>query len=143
MISLSAYIRGQRGASAVEFALVIPVAVMLILGVIHMSMVVYSAVNLHFAVEGTARCIAVSANVVAAQSSLTPPCKSTTATSVQSYGVARYVGPNISPTFVLGSSANAACSTTNLVCATGTYKMSMGFVSIPITVSASAYYAHS
>jgi Flp pilus assembly protein TadG len=141
MTSLRAYFRDRCGASAVEFALIIPVATMLILCVLHMSMIVYSAVNLHFAAEDTARCIAVSANVLASSSTATTPCPSTS--SVQTYGAARYIGPGISPTFSIGTSTNAACSVTNQVCATGTYNMSMGFVSFPITVSAKAYYAHS
>lgn len=140
-MSLKAYIGDRRGASAVEFALIIPVATMLILCVLHMSMIVYSAVNLHFAAEETARCIAVSANVLASKPSATTPCPSTS--SVQTYGTSRYVGPNISPTFSMGTTTNAACSVTNQVCATGAYNMSMGFLSFPITISAKAYYAHS
>ena len=140
---ITAYFREERAASAVEFALVIPVALMLVLSLLHMSAVLYAGNTLHFAAEETARCMAVSANVLASSSTATTPCPSTTASAVQGYGAARYVGPNISPTFTLGTSTNAACSVTNQVCATGTYKMAMGFVSIPIAVTAKAYYPHS
>ena len=140
MISLSAYIRDQRGASAVEFALVIPVAAALILSLLHMSLVLYSAANLHFAAEDTARCLAVSANALGASNSATTSCPSSLAASVQTYGRARYVGPNISPTFTIGTTN--ACANTKQISATGTYNMSMGFASFPITVSAAACYPH-
>jgi Flp pilus assembly protein TadG len=142
MISLRAYFRDRRGASAVEFALVIPVAMMLILSTLHMSMVIYAESNLNFAAEETARCIAMANNNPSGTTGLAC-ATSPTAANVQSYGAARYVGPNISPTFSLGVSTNAACSVTNQICATGTYNMSMGFTSIPIAISAKAYYAHS
>jgi hypothetical protein len=134
------YLREERAASAVEFALIIPVALILILSLLHMSAVVYAANNLHFATEETARCLAVSANNPAGTSGL--PCPpNPTAAQVQSYGAARYVGPNISATFTLG--ATSACANTKQLSASGTYNMAMGFVSFPIPLSASACYPHS
>jgi Flp pilus assembly pilin Flp len=139
MISLKAYIREERAASAVEFALVIPVALALVLAMFHLSVVLYAANNLHFATEETARCLAVSANNPSGTSGL--PCPpGPTATQMQGYGAARYVGPNISPTFTLGTST--ACANAYQVSATGTYNMAMGFVSFPIPLSASACYPH-
>ena len=137
MNALVPYIRDQRGASAVEFALVIPVAVALILSLLHMSAVLYAANNLHFATEETARCLAVSANNPAGT---TTPCPDKT--QVQTYGLARYVGPNVSPAFSVSTAATPECANTNRVSATGTYNMFMGFVSFPIAVSAAACYPH-
>jgi Flp pilus assembly protein TadG len=141
MKALFTYIREERAASAVEFALVIPLAAILILSTIHMSLVLYSANNLHFATEQTARCMAVSANVLAAKPTATTPCPSTAAASVQGYGAARYVGPDIGPTFTLGTTA--ACANAKQLTGSGTYNMSMGFASFPITVSAAACFPHS
>jgi Flp pilus assembly protein TadG len=141
MTLFSTYIRERRGASAVEFALVIPVAACLMLCVMHMSAALYAMANLHFAVEETARCVAVSANALAGTSTATTSCPSTSSSSIQTYGVSRYVGPRISPTFSIG--VTGTCLVANQICATGTYNMSLGFANVPITVSAKAYYAHS
>jgi Flp pilus assembly protein TadG len=141
MNKVLAYIREERAASAVEFALVIPVALALVLSLLHMSAVLYAANNLHFATEETARCLAVSANALAGSATATTACPSTAATDIQAYGVARYVGPNVSPTFTLGTTT--ACANSYQLSATGTYNMAMGFVSFPIAVSASACFPHS
>jgi Flp pilus assembly protein TadG len=130
MSPISAYRRDQRGAAAVEFALVIPLFVALTFGVIHMSMVVYAAVNLHDATEYTARCLAVSANTTGGT------CPSTSAANVQAYGAGRYTGPNISPTFTIIS--GTCTGTVQQVQGTGTYQVVLGLVNLPITITAKA-----
>ena len=139
MIPLKAYRRDQRGASAVEFALVIPVMMMLVLGVLHMSFVIYASVNLHNATEWTARCLAVSANNPA---TATTPCTKSAPTQaqLQSYVQARYLGPDISP-FTFTVTANG-CQGASQLTSSGTYNMALGFASLPITVTAKACYPH-
>jgi Flp pilus assembly protein TadG len=129
MSPMSAYRRDQRGASTVEFALVLPLFIALTLGVVHMSMVVYAAVNLHDATEYTARCLAVSANTTGGT------CPSTSATNVQAYGAGRYTGPNIAPTFTLVS-ATSCTGSVQQVQGTGTYQVVLGLVNLPITITA-------
>lgn len=139
MIPLSAYRRDQQGSSAAEFALVIPVALMLVLGVLHLSFVIYAGVNLHNATEWTARCLAVSANN--APTTATPCVKiAPTQAQLQSYVQARYVGPNIAPfTFTV---TPHGCQGASQLTSSGVYNMAMGFVSFPITVTAKACYPH-
>jgi Flp pilus assembly protein TadG len=136
VIALRTYRRDQRGASAVEFALVVPVFVMLVFGLMHMMFVIFATVSLHNAVESTARCLSVSANNPV---TATTACPSTA--SVQTYGQNRYVGPSISPTFAV--STTTSCTNAYQVSGSGTYNMAMGFVSFPITVSAKACFSHS
>ena len=135
MISLHAFHRDQRGASAAEFALVIPLIAALVLGLMHLSFVLYSAVAMHQATEATARCLSVSANN---PSGATTDCPDST--QVQAYGTSRYVGPGISPQFTVSSSA--ACTNGLQVSGSGVYNLSMGFVNFPITISAQSCFAH-
>jgi Flp pilus assembly protein TadG len=55
----AAAISCDSGATAVEFALVLPPFLMLLFGIISASLVVYTAASLHYAVEGAARCYSV------------------------------------------------------------------------------------
>ena len=120
-----------------EFALVIPAALALILCVLHMSFIVYGAVTLHFATEEEARCLSVSANN---PPTATTSCPNTDATSVQTYGARMYQGPSINPTFSLG--ASAACTNGKQVTATGTYNMAMGVATIPFSLSAKSCFPY-
>lgn len=128
MRALSAYRRDQRGAAAVEFVLVLPLFLALSFGVVHMSLLVYASVNLHDATEWTARCLAVSANDTSGGA-----CPSTA--SVQTYGLSRYSGPNISPTFSVISGTTCTGSVAQ-VQGTGTYKASVGFFSLSVPLTA-------
>jgi Flp pilus assembly protein TadG len=77
----------ESGSAAVEFALVIPPFIMLILGILSACLAVFTAASLHYAVEGAARCYSVNSTQCG------------TATAAQTYARALYQGPN-SPTFV-------------------------------------------
>src|SRR5262249_23598747 len=52
-------VRCERGATAAEFAVLFPVLVSTLLGIIWASLLAYSAASLHYAVEGAARCYSV------------------------------------------------------------------------------------
>ncbi len=76
----------ESGATAVEFALVLPALASLIVGALYAGLLVYSAAGLQSAVEQAARCYSVNAT----------QCSSVSAT--QSYAQHEYYGIQ-SPTF--------------------------------------------
>jgi len=86
-----------NGTTAVEFAMVLPPFVMLMLGIISASVAVYTEASMHYAAEGAARCYSVSTAANAGS------CGSPTAT--QSYAQNLYRGLG-SPTF---TASNPAC----------------------------------
>jgi Flp pilus assembly protein TadG len=138
MIRLSAYRRDQRGSSAAEFALVVPLIAMLVLGVLHMSLMMYSAVSLHSAVEATARCLSVSANNPSGSTTQCP-----NPAQVQAYGQSRYTGIyNISPQFTVVSPA-VTCTNGNQVSGSGTYNISLGLLNASIPITANACFPYS
>jgi Flp pilus assembly protein TadG len=138
VILAAAFRRDERGASAAEFALVIPLVVMLVLGTLHMSLATYTAVSLHYAVEETARCLSVSGN---------NPSGATTACSdpsqVQAYGQSRYRAfYNISPQFSVVSPA-VTCTNGKQVAGSGTYTIALGLLNVSIPISAYACFPYS
>jgi len=111
-----------RGTTAVEFAMVLPPFLMLLLGIMSASVVVYTAASLHDAVEGAARCYSVNAS------------QCSNATTTQSYAQNLYLGTG-SPTFTAsliqpgcGHQVNA---TLNVVLGTG-----MAQWNIPLSATA-------
>ena len=84
--------------------MVLPPFLMLVLGIMSASVVVYTEASLHYAVEGAARCYSVSdAAIKAGTSPKDTSCPSTTTT--QSYAKTIYLGTG-SPTF---TASNPAC----------------------------------
>ena len=90
-----------RGATAVEFGLILPVFLMLVVGVINVSLLTNAVSSMNFAVQEAARCSAV--NRV-----LCP-----TSQSAETYALGRYKGPNISPSFVATASGCGHTVTAN------------------------------
>jgi len=128
----------QRGGSAVEFALVVPVFLLLVLSVIYLSLTGFAAVQLHNATQGTARCLAVSANNVASAQSATRCPPTWTATDIQTYGFSRYTGPKISPVFTLDGAATCG----KKVSGTGTFRLPLGFVNISVPITATSCFPY-
>jgi Flp pilus assembly protein TadG len=113
-----------NGTTAVEFAMVLPPFLMLLLGTVSGGVAVYTASSLHYAAEGAARCYSVSTAAKSGQ------CGSPTAT--QSYAQNLYHGLG-SPTF---TASNPACgyqvnATLNVVLGTG-----MAQWNIPLSATA-------
>ncbi|MGH6795153.1 MAG: TadE family protein [Methylocella sp.] len=77
----------DSGTTAVEFALLAPPFLMLLVGIVWASIVAFSAASMHFAVEGAARSYSLNA---------------TTAAAAQSDAQSRYSGVS-SPTFTASS----------------------------------------
>jgi Flp pilus assembly protein TadG len=113
---VSKFSLSDRGATAAEFALILPAAVLFIFGIINMSLMLYATTKLHYAAEDAARCATVRLD-----------CKdSTTPTTIDSAKViawaqARYKGPGAGASF---SYAGAACG--NQVTGDVTYTLNIG-----------------
>jgi Flp pilus assembly protein TadG len=111
----------QQGTTAVEFAIIAPVFIALLIGTIALSIGLFLIGSLHFAVEDGARCASVKTTIC-----------SDAATTV-AYTQSRYYGPDVSPTFTY---ATAACG--NSVSASINYSMNVGFKTFVVPISATA-----
>jgi len=115
--------RSETGGAAVEYALVLPIFITLMVGGLCAGNLALAANSLHYAVQDAARCAAVKTTV----------CSDTTTTTTYAQG--RYTGPDIAPTF---SYSTAGCGHT--VSATATYPLMLAAVTINVPLSASACY---
>ena len=111
----------QGGTTAVEFALIAPILIALLVGTIALCVGLFLIGSLHFAVEDGARCASVKTTVC-----------SDAATTV-AYTKSRYFGPDVSPTFTYTA---AACG--NSVSASVNYSMNVGSRTLVIPLSATA-----
>jgi Flp pilus assembly protein TadG len=116
--------RNQQGTTAVEFAIIAPVFIMLVFGTIGLCFALFLVGSLHFAVEDGARCASVKSAI----------CSDTDTTVA--YTQSRYLGPNVSPTFT--PNLNAACGKS--VTGSVNYSMNVGFRTFVIPISATACY---
>ena len=112
----------ENGATAVEFAIVSPIFIMLLLGIIYGCLLMYTMGSLHYAVQAAARCGAV----------MTATCGSAAAT--QTYALNHYYALN-NPTPQFTASA-AACG--QQVTGSLTYILDVAFARWSIPLSATA-----
>lgn len=113
--------RDDRGATAVEFALVAPAAIMLLVGIVSLSLMMLSVGSMHYAVEAAARCA----------SAMPTVCSSSSATVA--YANSRYSGALIAPVF---THVAAACG--NQVNAVATFTLDVGMFRQSVPVSATS-----
>lgn len=113
--------RDDRGAAAVEFALVAPAAIMLLAGIVSLSLMLLSIGSMHYAVEAAARCA----------SAMPTVCDSPDA--VVAYANSRYGGALITPVF---THVAAACG--NQVNAVATYTFDAGLFRQSVPLSATS-----
>jgi Flp pilus assembly protein TadG len=113
--------RDRQGTTAVEFAIIAPVFIAMLIGTLALCVALFLVGSLHFAVEDGARCASVKTTI----------CSD--AASTVAYTESRYFGPNLSPTFTY---AAAACG--NSVSASISYSMNVGFTTYTIPISATA-----
>lgn len=118
---LKSICRNEEGTTAVEFAIIAPVFILMIFGTIGLCFALFLVGSLHFAVEDGARCASVKTAIC-----------SDSATTV-AYTQSRYLGPNVSPTFTF-----AALPCGQSVSASVSYSMNIGFRTFVIPVSATA-----
>jgi Flp pilus assembly protein TadG len=111
----------DRGTTAVEFAIVAPVFIALLVGTFGLCLALFLAGSLHYAVEEGARCASVKTLVC-----------SNPATTI-AYTQNHYFGPSASPTFTY---AAAACG--NSVSASINYSVNLGFGNLTIPINATA-----
>jgi Flp pilus assembly protein TadG len=118
---LNALCRDRQGTTAVEFAIIAPVFIAMLIGTLALCIVLFLVGSLHFAVEDGARCASVKTTI----------CSD--AASTVAYTQSRYFGPNVSPTFTY---ATTACG--NSVTGSISYSMDVGFTTYTIPISATA-----
>lgn len=111
----------RQGTTAVEFAIVAPVFIAMLLGTLALCVALFLIGSLHFAVEDGARCASVKSTIC------------TDAASTVAYTQSHYFGPNVSPNFVY---AAAACG--NSVTGSISYSMDVGFRTFVIPISATS-----
>jgi Flp pilus assembly protein TadG len=116
-----AFWRSECGTSAMEFVLVLPILLMLTIGVINASVMIYTVATLHYAAEDAARWCVIHSG-----------CTSTT---VNTYAQSRYAGPAISQTFALSTPAN--CGGAQVIGA-GTFHLITGMGTVTAPMSATA-----
>jgi Flp pilus assembly protein TadG len=114
--------RNEQGTTAVEFAIVAPVFIALLIGTLALCIALFLIGSLHFAVEDAARCASVKTAICA-----------DSATTI-AYAQSHYYGPNVSPTFTYDPAA--ACGSS--VSASISYTMNVGFRAFTIPISATA-----
>ena len=104
-----------------EFAIVAPVLIALIVGTLALCVGLSLIGSLHYAVEESARCASIKTNI----------CSDSTTTIA--YAQSHYFGPNLSPTFTY---AAAPCGSS--VSASVSYSMNVGYRTITLPISATA-----
>jgi hypothetical protein len=113
----------DRGTSAVEFAIVAPVFIALLVGTFYLCICLLLIGSLHYAVEEGARCASVKTSIC------------TDAGTIVAYAQNHYFGPSGSLTF---SYAAAPCG--NSVSASINYALNLGLKTITIPITATACY---
>lgn len=119
--ALSDIVTDESGAAAIEFAIVGPAFLLLVIGLIYGCLMLFGIASLHYAVEEGARCASVKTTVC------------TDSDSTLAYTQAAYQGPLMSPTFTY---ASQACGHA----VTGTARFDFNFVvaHFPVPLSATA-----
>jgi Flp pilus assembly pilin Flp len=113
--------RDQQGTTAVEFAIVAPVFIAMLIGTIALCIGLFLIGSLHYAVEEGARCRSVKTAI----------CMDGPTTVA--YAQNHYFGPDVSPAFTY---AAAPCG--NSVSASISYSMNVGFRTLVVPISATA-----
>jgi Flp pilus assembly protein TadG len=113
--------RDQEGATAAEFAVVVPVLGALTIGAIQLSVLVYANSKLQFAVDDAARCASVKTTI----------CSSPSTT--QSHASTAFAMANMSASF---TATTPACG--NQVVGTATYQINALITTVPVSLSATS-----
>lgn len=125
--SILCFLRGETGAGAAEFAMVLPLFFTLVFGIVNFSIVAYAEAAMHKAAEAAARCASIGVTC-------------TSADTTQSYARSSYHGPSVSATFAYTTPTSGSCSGMKQVYATGTYRINLVLGSWPISLHARSCY---
>jgi Flp pilus assembly protein TadG len=112
--------RDQTAASAVEFAMVVPVFFALTIGALNLCILLYINSTLHYAVDDAARCMSVKTTV----------CD--TVGHTQTHAAATFNFPSLSPSFTPAFAQ--ACG--NQVTGSATYRLNAVVTSLNLNLSA-------
>ena len=123
---LMAMLRDSSGATAAEFALVMPLFIILVFGTINTGLAMSAVTQVHYAAERSARCLSVS---VAGNCSKA---------NIDTYAKGLYNGPGLTGLAFTSPSPDPACG--KRVTGSGDYAILTGFDSFTINISATACY---
>lgn len=115
-----ALLRDRGGAGAVEFALVLPAVLMVIVGGINLCMVSYTLAGLHFATEAAARCASLDSTTCG------------TSAGVDSYAKTRFI--NASGQTAAFTLTSSTCG--SAVTGTVTYRLNIGIKTVDLPLRA-------
>jgi hypothetical protein len=108
----------KDGTSAIEFAIVGPVFLAMIIGLFYTCLMLFEMGSMQYAVEDAARCASVKATVC------------TGGDSTVSYAQAAYLGPTTTPAFVYST---PACGHQVSASATFTYNFVLAHMNVPMS----------
>jgi hypothetical protein len=111
-----------RGTSAIEFALVGPIFIMLLVGIFYMCMCLSVVGGMHYAVEEGARCASVKTAVC------------TDNTTTVAYTQNHYYGPGSAPTFTYDPAAACGHSVNGSI----EYVLDLGLKQLTVPITATA-----
>jgi len=122
MRKLIATFRDARGSTAIEFAILSPVFIGLIVSMLYMCMLLFVASSLHFAVEDAARCASVKTAIC------------TDNASTQTYALSHFNASSIlTPTFV---ASTPACGHSVTASASFAFDFGLSRATVPISAAA-------
>ena len=116
--------REDSGATAAEFALVVPTFLLLVFGTINVGLAMAAVTQVHFAAQKAARCLS---------TDVTATC---TTGNIDTIAKGYYDGPGM--TGLTFTATAPACG--NQVTGTGSYDLVTGFSSTAVTITANACY---
>ncbi len=117
----NSFIGEKRGTSAIEFAMVGPIFLLLVMGMIYGCLMIFALASMHDAVEDGARCASVKTTVC-----------SSSATTI-AYAQAAYSGAGVTPTFTYST---PACG--HAVTATANFNFYILVTTLTVPLSATA-----
>jgi Flp pilus assembly pilin Flp len=119
----SAFLRNENGAGAVEFAMVLPLFIILVFGTINGSIMYSAQTQLHYAAERAARCKSVDVDGA---------CD-----DADAYAKGLYNGPNLGG-LLFTATDDPTCGWR--IVGNGEYELMTGFDSTAVTISAISCY---
>jgi Flp pilus assembly protein TadG len=129
------FLKEDRGASTVEFVLVMPLLAVLLMGTIYTCFMMYATATLHYTVESAARCYAV--NYVFGANA----ARCGTAAATQAYALSTYRGPGMTPALTTASflvTDDATCNGKKVSVVNAGYRLRTGIMTVSVPISASA-----
>lgn len=119
------WLRNERGATAAEFALVVPVFIALIFLTINGAIMMSAVIQTHYAAERAARCLSVN---------VSGDC---TGDGIDAYAKTFYNGPTLTG-MVFSPLLDQPCG--NQVTGSGSYQLITGLAPTTVNISATACY---